>query len=320
LLFTTACPPNYRFTGYEYDSETCLDYAFARYYSPRLGRFLSTDPVGGSTGDLQSHNAYAYTHNNPLNGTDPSGMVDCHPEEGCWVFGTYFGPGNPGNGCSPSDASCEGNGGIGIGIAIGIGGGAGGSPSGTRSGPNIPNSVLLAIGCGPSGDIWSERIPICKPPLNPWLIIQNVISKDANGNLVGELGDITCIVDMAGNCVLSLFWNPATRKWENEQQTSDVPVGMDIWHDSPRCPNCAQIWKQAECAINGSVKDTASGAAEGLIFGAWVGGFYGYGGEGMRAGGWKGIQEAAGEPAVIYLYAKLMTTIAYRLAFGCTSE
>jgi RHS repeat-associated protein len=42
-LQTTACPPNYRFTGYEYDSETGLNYAFTRYYSPRLGRFLSTD-------------------------------------------------------------------------------------------------------------------------------------------------------------------------------------------------------------------------------------------------------------------------------------
>lgn len=73
-LQTTACPPNYRFTGYEYDSETGLDYAFARYYSPRLGRFYSTDPLGGVVGSLQSHNAYAYTVNNPLNYTDPTGM------------------------------------------------------------------------------------------------------------------------------------------------------------------------------------------------------------------------------------------------------
>ncbi len=57
-LQTTACPPNYRFTGYEYDSETGLNYAFARYYSARLGRFLSTDPLGGSVGSLQTHNAY----------------------------------------------------------------------------------------------------------------------------------------------------------------------------------------------------------------------------------------------------------------------
>ncbi len=73
-LQTTACPPNYKFTGYERDTETGLDYAFARYYSARLGRFLSTDPLGGAIGDLQSHNAYTYTLNNPTNLVDPSGL------------------------------------------------------------------------------------------------------------------------------------------------------------------------------------------------------------------------------------------------------
>src|SRR5262249_52825552 len=58
----------------EYDAETQLDYAFARYYSPRLARFLSTDPLGGSLGNLQSHSAYAYTQNNPLNSVDPLGL------------------------------------------------------------------------------------------------------------------------------------------------------------------------------------------------------------------------------------------------------
>src|SRR5206468_285658 len=69
-----------------------FDYAFARYYSSRLGRFLSTDPLGGSIGSLQSHNAYAYTRNNPLNAIDPSGMNDCAGGEhacalnGCETF------------------------------------------------------------------------------------------------------------------------------------------------------------------------------------------------------------------------------------------
>jgi RHS repeat-associated protein len=77
-LQTTACPTSYKFTGYERDSETGLDYAFARYYSSRLGRFLSTDPLGGAIGVPQSHNAYAYVGNNALNSVDPSGMLDCH--------------------------------------------------------------------------------------------------------------------------------------------------------------------------------------------------------------------------------------------------
>src|SRR5438132_4371747 len=71
-LQTTACPPNYKFTGYERDSETGLDYAFARFYSSRLGRFLSIDPLGGLIGNLQSHNAYAYVMNDLMTFVDPS--------------------------------------------------------------------------------------------------------------------------------------------------------------------------------------------------------------------------------------------------------
>jgi RHS repeat-associated protein len=73
---TNSCPQNYKFTGYERDAETGLDYAFARYYSSRLGRFLSPDPTRGSLDDPQSLNRYSYTRNNPTNVSDPSGMVN----------------------------------------------------------------------------------------------------------------------------------------------------------------------------------------------------------------------------------------------------
>jgi len=46
----------------------------ARFYSTTLGRFLSVDPVGGSEGDPQSWNPYAYVRNNPLVYVDPTGM------------------------------------------------------------------------------------------------------------------------------------------------------------------------------------------------------------------------------------------------------
>ncbi|MFZ0617186.1 MAG: RHS repeat-associated core domain-containing protein [Candidatus Acidiferrales bacterium] len=73
----TACASNYKFTGYERDAETGLDYAFARYYNQRLGRFMSADPLGGDITDPQSLNRYAYVTNSPTNFSDPSGMNKC---------------------------------------------------------------------------------------------------------------------------------------------------------------------------------------------------------------------------------------------------
>lgn len=71
---TNSCPQNYKFTGYERDPETGNDYAFARYYSPRLGRFMTPDPLGGGIDDPQSLNRYAYVRNDPMNLADPSGL------------------------------------------------------------------------------------------------------------------------------------------------------------------------------------------------------------------------------------------------------
>jgi RHS repeat-associated protein len=70
-----------KFTGYEKDKETELDFAQARYYSSKLGRFYSTDPENyQGFSDItkpQSWNAYAYVNNNPCRYTDPSGTCIC---------------------------------------------------------------------------------------------------------------------------------------------------------------------------------------------------------------------------------------------------
>ena len=47
-----------------------LDYG-ARYYDPRLSRFLSVDPLAS---EFPGWNPYHYVHNNPLRFTDPTGM------------------------------------------------------------------------------------------------------------------------------------------------------------------------------------------------------------------------------------------------------
>ncbi|MBN3759429.1 RHS repeat-associated core domain-containing protein [Burkholderia sp. Ac-20365] len=61
------------YTGQQYLASLGLYYYKARMYSPgpALGRFLQTDPVGYKD-DL---NWYAYVGNNPVNLTDPSGMI-----------------------------------------------------------------------------------------------------------------------------------------------------------------------------------------------------------------------------------------------------
>lgn len=66
-----------KFTGYEFDAETGLNYAQARYQSSVQGRFTSVDPLGASAniGDPQSFNRYSYVQNMPLTTVDPTGMT-----------------------------------------------------------------------------------------------------------------------------------------------------------------------------------------------------------------------------------------------------
>jgi RHS repeat-associated protein len=64
----------YLFTGRRYDMESELYYYRARYFSPRLGRFLQRDPVGYADG----MNPYQYVRGNPTNFVDPSGLRRVH--------------------------------------------------------------------------------------------------------------------------------------------------------------------------------------------------------------------------------------------------
>ena len=72
VLSQSAVGNPYFFTARALDPETGLYYYRARYYNPKIGRFLQTDPVGYSAGI----NLYAYCSNNPINRTDPSGLFE----------------------------------------------------------------------------------------------------------------------------------------------------------------------------------------------------------------------------------------------------
>jgi RHS repeat-associated protein len=70
------------FTGEQQDAASGLVYLRARYYDPRTGRFLSTDPVRGSAARPASQHAYAYALQNPQRYGDPKGTLetDVNPE------------------------------------------------------------------------------------------------------------------------------------------------------------------------------------------------------------------------------------------------
>jgi RHS repeat-associated protein len=66
----------YAFTGREYDKEVELQYNRARWYDAKVGRWLSTDPLGFDAGDS---NLYRYVNNEPSAALDPTGLAFTDP-------------------------------------------------------------------------------------------------------------------------------------------------------------------------------------------------------------------------------------------------
>jgi RHS repeat-associated protein len=65
-----------KFTGYQKDDETQLDFAEARMYENRHGRFTAIDPLlaSGKSANPQTFNRYTYAVNRPLILNDPTGL------------------------------------------------------------------------------------------------------------------------------------------------------------------------------------------------------------------------------------------------------
>jgi RHS repeat-associated protein len=76
---------DFTFTGQRQDGFGLMDYN-ARYYSSYLNRFVSPDPIISDYKNPQSLNRYAYTLNNPVRFTDPTGHYTFEEEPDDLLF------------------------------------------------------------------------------------------------------------------------------------------------------------------------------------------------------------------------------------------
>ena len=142
----------FQYTGQTWLPELGMYYYKARIYSPTLGRFLQTDPIGYGGG----MNVYAYVGMDPVNFADPSGL--CAKDEHLEYFGaTHIGtcvPDQPGG----SSGGSSGSGGNGSSGGGGGGGGGGSSGSGSGSGGLIggPDPGGSCAHCIPKSDPGSQ--------------------------------------------------------------------------------------------------------------------------------------------------------------------
>ena len=79
----------FQYTGRESDPETGLYYYRARYYDPKIGRFIGEDPIGLLGGDID---LYRYVWGRPQGYRDPSG----------WIGAGVIVTGNAGWGVTPA--------------------------------------------------------------------------------------------------------------------------------------------------------------------------------------------------------------------------
>ena len=85
---------NFRFPGQYYDEESGLHYNWHRYYDPRTGRYVTSDPIGIEEGI----NLYIYAKNSPANLIDKFGLFNSEYESDIYiypglVYGNYCGKG-----------------------------------------------------------------------------------------------------------------------------------------------------------------------------------------------------------------------------------
>lgn len=79
---TRTTTSSHDYVGAVQNSDSNLLQMGARYYDADAGTFISPDPLAGAVGPL-SLNPYSYADNNPVAGSDPSGLATCRSGEDC---------------------------------------------------------------------------------------------------------------------------------------------------------------------------------------------------------------------------------------------
>ena len=119
-----------------------LSFYNARWYDPRLGRFLSADTIVPNASNPQDLNRFAYVRNNPLRYVDPSGHWLCEDATNCSGGPGSGGNGNGGGGSSNGGGS-GGSGGSSGGNSSGIGSKGGNSSVSSGGGNNTFGGTVL---------------------------------------------------------------------------------------------------------------------------------------------------------------------------------
>jgi RHS repeat-associated protein len=154
----------FTYTAREYDYATGMYFYRARYYDPKVGRFVTKDPIGFKGGI----NFYAYVKNNPINYKDPKGLeiLKCNRTTGFGIGNHAYLWDTIGN------RSC------------GMQGSSGnGDTSGNEGGPNVDACNPVPNSAGKEADVWKCCSDPAQIDAGPWIPGGNDCHSRAGGCL-----------------------------------------------------------------------------------------------------------------------------------------